>query len=264
MAPDWVWLKRESLTIAVLFVLAWVILLGQPASLSARVRGLFVRLTTPLAQLADLIPVIRTPRSLAKQNEQLRADNTNLRRQVEELQHTRAENEQFRALLHIKQAAPWRTVGARVIGRDASNWWKSIQIDRGHADGVRVNQPVLSASGLIGKTISVSQGESRVLLLIDPSCKASAVLQPSREPGTISGANSTTPKLVLTFVSRDAVLQTNETVYTSGLGGVFPRGILIGTVLNAEIDPQSGMFQNVEVQPAADFRRLEEVMVVLE
>jgi rod shape-determining protein MreC len=247
-----------------LFVLAWVILLGQPASLSVAVRGPFVRLTTPFARLADLVPVIHSRNSLAKQNQQLRAENTNLRRQVEELQHAQSENQQFRALLQIKQAAPWRTVGARVIGRDASNWWKSIQIDRGRADGIRVNQPVLSASGLIGKTVSVSEGESRVLLLIDPTCKASAVLQPSREPGTISGTGGAAPRLLLTFVSREAVIATNETVYTSGLGGVFPRGILIGTVANAELDRQSGMYQNLEVQPAADFRRLEEVMVIVE
>lgn len=260
-------MKRESFVIVGSLALAWVLLLGQPTAFGAGLRTIFVRLATPFERLADLIPVIHSHRSLAQQTDQLRAENADLRRQLAELQHHQAENQQLRSLLHIKQAAPWRTVGARVIGRDASNWWKSIQIDRGSDDGIRPNLPVLSATGLIGKTISVTRGESRVLLLIDPTCKAGALLQNSRELGVAGGINaalSREPRLQMTFVDRKSNVQVGDVVYTSGLGGVFPRGILIGTVTDADLDPQSGMFLNVEVKPAADFRRLEEVMVIVE
>jgi len=253
------------LVIIGLFVLAWALLLGQPTRVGARLRTLFVQLGTPFERLGDLIPVLRTHAALARHNDRLRAENNDLRRQITELQHQRAENQQLRALLQIKQAAPWRTVGARVIGRDASNWWKSIQIDRGSDDGVRPDLPVLSASGLVGKTVSVTAGESRVLLLLDASCKIGALLETSRDPGIVSGAHaafSREPRLEMTFVDRKVSVKVGEGVYTSGLGGIFPRGILIGTVTGADLDPQ-GLYQSVELKPAADFHRLEEVMVII-
>ena len=248
-------MKRENFVIIGLFVLAWALLLGQPTAFGARLRKLCVIIATPFERIADLIPAKHTS-----------ADNNDLRRQIAELQHHRAENQQLRALLNIKQAAPWRTVGARVIGRDASNWWKSIQIDRGSDDGIRADQPVLSATGLIGKTISVTAGESRVLLLLDATCKVGALLETTREPGIASGASAALarePRLQMSFVDRKSNVKIGDAVYTSGLGGIFPRGILIGTVTEADLDPQ-GMYQNVELKPAADFRRLEEVMVIIQ
>lgn len=245
-------------------MLAWALLLGQPTLFGAKLRTLFVRLGTPFERIADLIPAIRSHGELSRQNDKFRADNNDLRRQLAELQHQRAENQQLRALLQIKQAAPWRTVGARVIGRDASNWWKSIQIDRGSDDGVRPDLPVLSATGLVGKTISVTRGESRVLLLLDASCKIGALLETTRDPGIVGGARTALarePRLEMSFVDRKINVKVGDGVYTSGLGGIFPRGILIGTVTGADLDPQ-GLYQNIELKPAADFHRLEEVMVI--
>ncbi len=248
-------------------LLAWILLLGQPTAFGSHLRLLFLRLATPFERIADLVPLIRTRGQLARANDQLRADNNDLRQQLTELQHQRAENQQLRALLQIKQAAPWRTVGARVIGRDASNWWRSIQIDRGSDDGLRPDQPVLSAGGLVGKTVAVTRGESRVLLLIDPGCKAGAILAGTREPGIVSGASAAglrrEPQLQMSFVDRKSNVKLGDAVYTSGLGGVFPRGILIGTVSEADLDPQ-GLYQLVSLNPAADFRRLEEVMVIVQ
>lgn len=248
-------------------VLAWVFVLGQPTAFGAQLRAFFVRLATPFERLADLIPVVHSRNQLALANQQLRTDNNDLRRQLTELQHQHAENQQLRSLLQIKQAAPWRTVGARVIGRDASNWWRSVQIDRGSDDGLRSDQPVLSAGGLVGKTVAVTRGESRVLLLIDPSCKAGALLAATREPGIVSGAPAAAlrrePQIQMSFVDRKSNVKLGDAVYTSGLGGIFPRGILIGTVTDADLDPQ-GLYQLVGLKPAADFRRLEEVMVIVQ
>ena len=250
-----------------LFVLAWALLLGQPTAFGAGLRTFFVRLATPFERLGDLVPVIRFHRDLSDANDRVRAENVLLRQQITELEHQRAENAQLRALLQIKKAAPWRTVGARVIGRDASNWWQSIQIDRGSDDGLRPNQPVLSAGGLVGKTVAVTRGECRVLLLIDPACKTGAMIRRTRELGIAGGAAAALrrePRLQMTFVDRQSSVEVGDAVDTSGLGGIFPRGILIGKVTDADLDSQSGMYQNIEIQPAADFRRLEEVMVIVE
>ena len=169
-------------------------------------------------------------------------------------------------MLTLKQRLSSSNVAARVIGRDASNWWKTIQIDRGTRDGVRENCPVLSADGLVGKTISVTKGEARVLLLVDPNCKVSALLQDSRQPGIVAGVDekfASAPRCQMTFVNRDTKIKPGETIVTSGLGSVFPKGFLIGTVVRAQLNAQSGMYQDIEVKPAADFQRLEEVIVIL-
>jgi rod shape-determining protein MreC len=249
-----------------LLAAGWIVLLGQPTAFTGKLRMVFVQLGTPFVKLGDYFPFVHSRRQLARQNEELRRENEGLRRQAQALGEIGRENLRLHQLLNLKEHSGSRTLGARVIGRDASNWWKSIQIDRGSNDGVRENMAVLNADGLVGKTIQVSRGESRVLLLVDPNCKVSAVVQDSREPGVASGAESAlafSPRCVMTYVNRDARVKPGESVITSGLGGVFPKGILIGAVRRAQLNKQTGMYQDVELKPAVDFRRLEEVLVIV-
>ena len=249
-----------------LLVVGWIVFLGQPTAFSGKMRMVFVQLCTPFVKLGDYFPFVHSRRQLARQNEELRRENEVLQRQAQVLGEVGRENLRLHQLLGLKEHTGFRTLSARVIGRDASNWWKSIQIDRGSNDGVRDNMAVLNADGLIGKTIRVSRGESRVLLLVDPNCKVSALLQDSREPGVASGAERAfafSPRCVMTYVNRDAKIKPGEFVVTSGLGGVFPKGIPIGTVWRAQLNRQTGMYQDVEIKPAVDFRRLEEVLVVV-
>ena len=218
---------------------------------------IFVQLSTPFVRLGDYIPAVKSRRDLDRQNRELRTENEVLRQQVRALTEAGNENVRLTHLLQLTQHTGFKTIGARVIGRDAGNWWKSIQIDRGGNDGIRENLPVLNADGLIGKVVKVTRGEARVLLLIDPNCKVSALLQESREPGVVAGTQ-------MTYVDRATKIKPDESVITSGLGGIFPKGILIGTVVKAQLNPQTGMYQDVEIKPAVDFRRLEEVVVILE
>ncbi len=249
-----------------LLVAGWIVFIGQPTAFSGKLRMGFVQLGTPFVKLGDYFPFVHSRRQLARQNEELRRENELLRRQGQALGETGRENLRLHQLLNLKEHPGFRTLSARVIGRDASNWWKSIQIDRGSNDGIRENMAVLNADGLIGKTIQVSQGESRVLLLVDPNCRVSTFLQDSREPGVASGVENAfvmSPRCVMTYVNRDAKIKPGETVISSGLGGIFPKGIPVGTVIRAQLNRQSGMYQDVEIKPAVDFRRLEEVIVVL-
>ena len=248
----------------VLVVAGWIIFLGQPTTVSTKLRMIFVQLSTPFVRLGDYIPTVKSRRDLDKQNRELKTENDSLRLQVRKLSENLEETLRFNRTTALKERPAFRTVGARVIGHDASNWWKSIQIDRGSNDGLRENQAVINADGIIGKTIQVTRGESRVLLLIDSNCKASAVLQNSREPGVCSGAESSDSTLVMTYVNRAAAIRAGERVISSGLGGVFPKGVVIGTVVKAQLNKQTGMYQDLTIKPAVDFRRLEEVLVVLE
>src|SRR5207249_3557742 len=194
---------------------------------------------------------------LDRQNRDLRTENEILRQQVRALTETGNENVRLTHLLKLTEHTSFKTIGARVIGRDAGNWWKSIQIDRGSNDGLRENLAVLNADGLIGKVVAVTRGEARVLLISDPNCKVSALLQDSRQSGVVAGNQ-------MTYVDRNAKIKPGENVITSGLGGIFPKGILIGTVIKAGLNQQTGMYQDIEIKPAVDFRRLEEVVVILE
>jgi len=243
-------------------VAGWIIFIGQPTTVATKLRMIFVQLSTPFVKLGDYIPVVQSRRELDHQNRELRSSNDLLRQQLRAFDATVVENLQLNRLLAFKTRQPYRTLGARVIGRDSSNWYKSIQIDRGMNDGLRNDLAVLNADGLIGKITGVTTGEARVLLLTDPACKASALLQDSREPGIVTGTDGA--KLQMTYVSRHAKIRAGEPVLSSGLGGIFPKGIFIGTVSKVRLDSQTGMFQNLEIQPAVDYRRLEEVVVIVE
>jgi rod shape-determining protein MreC len=249
-------LKQKNWVIIGLLVVGWIIFLGQPTALSGKLRMIFVQLSTPFVRLGDYIPAVKSRRDLDRQNRELRTENEVLRQQVRALTEAGNENVRLTHLLKLTEHTGFKTIGARVIGRDAGNWWKSIQIDRGSNDGLRENLAVLNADGLIGKVVNVSRGEARVLLVIDPNCKVSALLQDSREPGVVAGNQ-------MTYVDRNAKIKPGEPVITSGLGGIFPKGILIGTVVKAELNRQ-GMYQDIEIKPAVDFRRLEEVVVILQ
>ena len=260
-------MNRKNLVIIGLLVVGWIVLLGQPTAFSGKLRMIFVQLGTPFVKVGDYFPFVQSRRLLARQNEQLRQENDVLRQQVRALGETGRENMRLQELLSLKERTAFHAVTARVIGRDASNWWKSLQIDRGSNDGLRKNMAVLNADGLIGKTISVTKGEARVLLLTDPNCKVSARLQNAREPGVAAGIETSfsfSPRCVMNYVNRDAKITPGEPVISSGLGGVFPKGILLGTVTRAALNKQTGMYQDVEIKPAVDFHRLEEVVVILE
>ena len=248
-------------------MIGWVILLGQPTAFSGKFRALFARLATPFVKLGDYVPVIHYNRSLVTENIRLLDENARLQQQLNALAEAGRENIELHALLNLKKHNPYRTIGAHVIGRDAGNWWKSIQLDRGSQDGLRQNLAVFNGDGLVGKVVDVTRGEARVLLLVDPNCKASAILQDSREPGIVAGAEDAIarePRCLMTFVRRDTKVRTGDTVITSGHGGVFPKGIHIGTVTGAQLNPQTGMYHDIAIKPAVDFRRLEEVLVILD
>ncbi len=248
-----------------LLVLGWVIFIGQPTAISGKLRALFTRLGTPLVKLGGALPTVASRRSLAETNKQLLAENERLHQQLRGLDETVRENQRLHRLLDFKPRVSRQIVGARVIGHEASNWWRSIQIDRGVADGIRTGFTVATADGLVGKVVETSKGESRVLLLLDPTCQVGAILAESRYPGVVKGAEQAfvrQPRLEMMYVERSADLKPGELVLSSGHGGIFPKGLPIGKVVTTEVDKETGMFQRLSIAPTADFRRLEEVVVM--
>ena len=173
-----------------------------------------------------------------------------------ELSHSR-----IRGLLDFKTTLKRQVVAAEVVGEDPSPWFKTVVINRGSREGIEKGMPVLTPEGIAGLVTDVSKDYSKVLLIIDQNCSVAALGQNTRARGMIKGEPS--GKLRFEYVLRRYEIQQGDIVISSGLDGVFPKGIRIGYV-HAVIKPNSGIFQEVSVTPFVDFERLEEVFVVLD
>ncbi len=147
--------------------------------------------------------------------------------------------------------------------REPANWWRTVQIDLGTRDGVRENLPVLTTDGLVGRIASVSLTRSQVVLVGDPNCRVSALVEnETHDTGIIIGGGPLDSSLLeLSHLSSNANLKPGQGVVTSGLGGIFPKGIPIGKIADSRV-AEYGLYTEGRVQPAANLGALEEVWVL--
>jgi len=171
----------------------------------------------------------------------------------------RLENQRLRLLLDFKETQDIDTLPARVIGEDASSWFRTIMIDKGSEHGVTEGMPVVVAEGVVGRVVRSSPRFARVLLITDASSAVASLLQENRARGVCRGQGDL---LIFDFVLRQEEVAVNDRVVTSGMGDVFPKGLVIGHVKSVD-SQEYGLFQTIEVKPAVDFSHLEEVLVLL-
>lgn len=198
---------------------------------------------------------------LRQENERLKRLVVELERKNAELVETAIANERLRSFLNFKKQIPSPTLPAELIGEDASSWFRTITINKGSADGVKKGMVVVAAAGLVGQVIYTARDVSKVLLITDYNSSVDAICQDTRGRGIVQGKGG--ELCDLNYVSRRDEVPMGSRVLTSGLGGRFPKGLLIGTVTEVEKKPY-GVFQKVEVTPAVDFSKLEEVFIVLD
>jgi rod shape-determining protein MreC len=264
-------LKRPHYIALVLVVLLALILFSLPGQTVVRVKLAIGSLFLPLfglanssQQLADKAGAAVVPRSeLLKQNEDLRRENQGLRLREMNAAESKRENDRLHQLFGWQQKAPWKLKLANVILRDPANWWRTVQIDLGSRDGVRVDLPVLTPEGLVGRIFSVSLTRSQVALLGDPNCKVAAMIDAdTRDNGIIEAAGPFDSSLLtLSYLSKDANLKPGQNVITSGLGGIFPKGIPIGRIVDSR-QVEYGLYAEARVRLAANLSALEEVWVL--
>ena len=149
---------------------------------------------------------------------------------------------------------------AELVGLDVSAWFRSGLVDRGRQHGVLSGMPVINEQGLVGLVTATSRSAAKVMLLIDRQSAVDAVVQRSRSRGIVRGAHG--DDLVFEFVVRDGDVQAGDVLVTSGLGGVYPKGLRIGEVTEVS-ESDSKMVRTASVRPAVDFGRLEQVFVML-
>ena len=194
------------------------------------------------------------------QLETLRAQNDELRKRVSELDEARLENDRLKGLVAFVQTTKTAAVGARVIGRPTNSWEGVIVIDRGTADQIQASMPVVGPAGLLGQTVDVTAHSARVRLLTDSESGVAAMLQSTRAEGIVRG--SIDGKLTLEFVSTETTVRPGDVVITSGMGGVFPKGLIIGEVTEASKSP-ADLYQSIELAPPGRLAGLEEVLVLV-
>ena len=192
--------------------------------------------------------------------EELRQQNQRLRMRVAELEESRLENERLRSLVELAQAQDLESVAARVIGRPNNSWEGVIVIDRGSSDGIAAGMPVIGSGGLLGQTVSVAANSARVRLITDQRSGVAAMIQRGRAEGVVRG--SIDGNLSFDFVSTEATLTAGDVVITSGMGGVYPKGIVIGEVTEVR-QMENSLFQEIDLAAAARLTGLEEVLVIV-
>lgn len=252
-------------------ILAVLLILSLPARVTTRVKLAAGSLFLPLFGLAstteqlpaDLADSVLPRRELLQQIDRLRRTNEVLVAQAVQAAAVLRENNQLRALLGWQQQVPWKLKLANVVMRDPANWWRTVQIDLGSRDGVRVDLPVITVEGLIGRVSAVGYARSQVVLIGDPNCHVSAVVDnPAHDTGIITASGPLDISLVdLTYLSGNASLKPGQNVYTSGIGGVFPKGILIGRVLDSR-PVEFGLYTEARVKLAVNLGALDQVWVV--
>ena len=196
----------------------------------------------------------------------LEQENRNLKKQINELnavivadREIQLEAQRLKKLLSITDNHNYRFVTARVIGRSQAALSRSVMIDKGSADGLKNGMPVVAHPGLVGRLVDVSWHVSRVLLLTDENSNVDVIVQRNRTQGIISGAGSR--GMLLKYVSKTQDVQKGDVVISAGMGGVFPKGWLIGQVL--QVDKQdAGLFLKINIAPFVDFSKLEEVLII--
>lgn len=209
-----------------------------------------------LTRWAEIMAVYEENKKLRREVEELRAQNV----KAEEFS---AENVRLRELLGYKNlATQFDLVMARVIGREAATWTRMITIDRGTQHGLQKNMAVVTARGLVGVVTEAGLISSKVELILDPRISVGALVQRSRVAGIVEGNPENTIQPRLVHIPRSEDIAEGDILVTSGFGGIYPKGIIIGKIQSIHND-STGLLHLASVETAVDFQRLEDVAVIV-
>lgn len=226
-------------------------------TITTPVRYLGSALATPFNAIGNVASnLTASPETLSD----LQAENEELRSKVAELSESQATAERLEALLGLQSTYNLQSTAARVVGESGDAWSRTVTINKGSADGIALNMPVCNSAGIIGQVIEVSPTTSTVRLITDENSGVSAMVQSTRAQGILQGQPDGT--LRLEFVTTDADVKEGDIVVSSGIGGVYPKGLPLGTVASAE-RPDNASYYTIIVTPASSAtENNEEVLVI--
>lgn len=258
---------KRPLVLAALVVLPLLIGATSP-QLVETIRTFTLNMAGPVLDLEDRLGrfvrvkiihrVLEWPR-LQKENERLRLEVEDLRTKLVGFDELKNREGRLEALLELKEGIQDERVPARIIGRDPSHWSEFIVINKGSKDGVFKNSVLVHPNGLVGKVVASGSGSARAIVLPDRESRVSALNQRTRDVGLVEGTGS--GLLKMTYLDRQADVQIGDMIISSGLGGVYPKGIPIGKVeLVGEEKDHLSLY--ALLRPFVSFAKLEEVLCV--
>lgn len=200
-------------------------------------------------------------RRVHRENRRLQAEVFALRRRIDALQEGAEETRRLRQLLHLQETLSEPVAAARVIGKDPTNWFRTLVIDKGSRHGIRRNMPVIAVDGLVGRVVDVTPHTAKIQLVTDPLSSVGILVERTRVTGILAGDLAAPARIKYLPLMADVAVE--DRVITSGMGGVFPKGIPVGTIRAVE-RRNGALFEDATVRPAVDFSRLEEVLVLRE
>jgi rod shape-determining protein MreC len=260
--------RRYVLLLAVLLVSLFLLTVQTRGGGPTRAADLVALAVTPIQSLLAKVHrgalgawrTFADWKAVRSENLALRADNERLRVQSLQVRETDQENRRLRRLLALSERMPLATLTGEIIGREGGGWARSLTVNRGRADGIARQMPVIVPEGLVGRVAQVRSGASVVQLLNDPTSTVGAVVQRTRTPGLVEGEPG--GGLRFKFMARDgAGVTAGDLIVTSGLGTLFPKGIPVGRVTAIE-DKGSALFHFAVLAPAVDAAKVEEVLLL--
>ena len=267
--------KFKILVIVAVFLVGIMAYAGANGRLTAAPQELLSVVLTPLQQVtsalsggaASVWEKYTSIDDVMDRNEQLEAENAELRQQMVDYDRIKAENDAYKALARIQDTNSEASyVSAFVIGRDPLDEFGGFTLDQGSTDGVAVNDAIISDRGyLLGVVVEVDATSCKVMTILHPSFNAAGVISRTRENGIITGSAdyAADGQCVLTNLDRATEARKGDQVITTGLGGVFPANLLVGTVQEV-VPEQSGKSSSAVILPGADPRTVKHVFIITE
>jgi len=266
---SFLWRNRVLLTSGALLILSLhLISTGvHPGDLAARPASAFLEIIRPIdagikhfsagtsAIVNDYMALVH----VREENAHLRLELTRVKSDQARLAELETENRHLSELLELRDVLGLNAVAANVIGSDATGLSHTLILASGESNGLRPGMAVLSNQGVVGKIIAVSPHAARVLLIDDHNSALDGFDQRSRARGIVAG--QVDDGVMLKYADRSQDLRVGDTIVTSGLDGIFPRGLLVGTILSVHREGP-GLFLGVKITPAVDFRELEQVLIL--
>lgn len=258
--------KTKSFFLALVIIIG-LIFLNFP-SISSKIKNFLYSISSPIQKSLDnFTRQIKKSWNFLDSLDNISKENIHLEERIEELmaqnvelKEIEKENQLLRSYLNLPVRQRYQVDLANIIGRDFQGLEKYILIDKGELTGVKKNLPIIAFENiLIGRVTEVFEDFSKVLLVTSSNSKIPAIIQESRVEGLIKGSEGDT--LFMDLVSKDVKVEKNQTIITSGIGGDFPKGILIGKISKIE-STESKMFQRIEVEPAVETEQLERVFII--
>lgn len=267
--------RHRAVAVGIVLLICAALILISPdrgGGVLSEVRGVLLTIVSPVQRLLvsayqDVVGVWERYIYLVgveEENEQLKSSLDKISSKYENLKilyvETEKKNQRLENILDFTHETSYNLIPARVIGRDPQPFSGSIVVDKGTASGVSIDMPVISTDGVVGIVMSVSARSSRIMLLNDKICRVDVIVQDDRVRGILEGAAD--GSLKLSYVDRQAEVTEGDIIVTSGMGGIFPKGLLVGEVAAVTVPPY-GLFREIVVEPRAKLSALEEVLIIV-